>query len=581
MDLKKIITILCVSLFVGVLAFIGVWSVINFEDLKLAISGTQIYTREDVDNAYQDGYDKALENKTDYDVLLSDYREQISILTDEVSKLKYDLSVAEDSISSKLELIDSLNVQLTTKQNEINSLRNENSLNLVKISELEIDVAYLSSQIETLDKEVSLLRKQKNDYLESINYYKNFIDALETETSAYVTFIYNGKVVHMESISKGTCASYTPPTDTDYIQFDCWMVGETCVDDLSSYPIYTNTTFVAKLSISYEVEYYVEDSLYDTKIVLDGYSLPVINNPIKSGYSFLGWSIDGVSLVDEFYVVKNDIKLYAMFDALTWNVSYVDDSQVVNVEEVKTDNTPIGYTLSSTDRKVFKGWSIDGVNVIDVTTQIITQDVTFIAVYDYYYSVNYVVNGVTEKSVLMLEDSYISSYTPKSNENYKFLGWTLNGSDIVDVSTIQVTEDMELFAKIKIVKFTVSFNNDTATNLQTVLNHQVSPVNSFYSYRYDYDFSQYSIDDLSFSLNYNMLDDSGNVRYSVNTSSFEKDDYDIYRHNEYPISNTSTHYDISIEIYNGYVKFSVMFYGTVLDHYKMDFNVTLSFNVGV
>lgn len=579
MDVKKLITIICVSVLIGLFGFIGVWFFMNFDTVKLAISGTQIYTQEDLDSAYQDGYDNALENKNDYDTLIGDYREQIASLTDEVSKLKYNLSITEDTISQNESEIDNLNSQLVDKQNVINELKNTNSANSDTISELELEIAYLSSQIETLDKETALLRKQKNDYLESINYYKNFLDGLETETSAFVTFIYNGQVEQISSIAKGTYASFTPPADTEYIQFNYWMVGETRVDDLSTYPIYTNTTFVANLNVSYDVKYYVGDNLYTSEIVLDGYPLPTIEEPTKAGYTFLGWSLDGVSVLDdEYYVVENDITLYAIFEALTWNVSYMDDTQIVHMEEVQTDNNPTGYTLTSTDRKVFKGWSLDGTNVIDdITTQVITGDTTYIAVYEYYYSVNYVVNGSIEKSILIKSGEYASSYTPIANSDYDFLGWTIDGSTIVDETTIQVTEDIELIAKLRFNNFDITFTNSEAEQLQVSDNGTIG----FYSYKYYTDLSEYTISSSkqTFNIGLTLVIDSPTPTTitidELGTSSF---DYSMFSYNYYPnSSDTSTYYTFSIELYSGYVRFAVTFYNnTTLNDY--DYTLTLNMN---
>ena len=199
--MKKIVITICICLLVGLFGFIGVWTYINFEDLKLALSGTQIYTKDDVDNAYQDGYDKALDNKTDYDSLLSEYREDIASLTDEVSRLKYNLSQNEDTISKNQQDLIELNNQLEVTIAELNEAKASKEADTEKIAELELEVEYLSTSIENKQKEIALLTKQNSDYLKSIDYYKNFITTLETETSAVATFVYDGKVVHMEVLT--------------------------------------------------------------------------------------------------------------------------------------------------------------------------------------------------------------------------------------------------------------------------------------------------------------------------------------------------------------------------------------------
>lgn len=573
---KKIATIICSIIFVLLLGFGVTWSVINFNKVQDAMSGSELFTKQELEEYGNNMYKQGLEDKQSYLDLINEYRDTITSLNDEVSKLEYDIQVKDEKIASKNTEITLLNNQLTAKLNELSELQNSNSVNLETISELEIEVEYLTSKLEILNKEVIILTKQKNDYLESINYYKNFISTLETETSAVATFEYDGQVVHMEVLTKGSYASFTPPTDTDYLIFNYWMVGTTIVDDLSTYPINTNTTFVANLDKSYDVKYYVEEVEYTSKIVLEGDYLPVVSAPSKSGYTFLGWSLDGDTLIDEDYIVESNVNLYAIFGALSWDVSYIVNDEVVHVEEVKTDNTPIGYTLESTDKKVFLGWSLDGVNVIDETTQIIKSDISFVALFEYYYSVNYVVDGISEHSTLIKSGDCVISYTPKSNSNYTFLGWTIDGSTIVDITTLEVTEDIQIIAKLKYLTFELSFTNVTATLNQNTFNNGIG----FYSYRYNYDFSNYSSDDLSISLKY-VIHNSDNTDTTINISNLKYgDDYDWYYYNYYPTSSNDIHYDISVEVFNGYVKFAVMFYGdSISGQRNCNFDVTLTFSV--
>lgn len=577
--MKKIVITICICLLVGLFGFIGVWTYINFEDLKLALSGTQIYTKDDVDNAYQDGYDKALDNKTDYDSLLSEYREDIASLTDEVSRLKYNLSQNEDTISKNQQDLIALNNQLELTIAELNEAKASKEADTEKIAELELEVEYLSTSIESKQKEIALLTKQNSDYLKSIDYYKNFITTLETETSAVATFMYDGKVVHMEVLTKGSCATFNQPEDTEYLKFNYWMVNNEQVD-LASYPVNTNTTFVANIEKSYDVTYYVENELYDSKIVLDGNNLPTITEPTKTGYNFVGWSLDKVTILDSNYIVTNNIELYALFEAKTWNISYVANDDVVNTEKVKTDNSPIGYSIEDTDRQKFLGWSIDGSNIINIPEQIISADTTYIAVFEYYYSVNYVVDGRTEKSVLIKSGEFVTAYTPNSNQNYEFIGWTLDGATIVDITTIQVTADTNIIAKIRLINFDITFTNSTAECLQIKDVTQSDNI-GFYAYKYYTDLSNYDFDGQPFKIGLTLtIHDSTPIVININELYYSTTwDIHRYHYNYYPnSSDSSTHYDISFEVYENYIRFSCNYYNNLALNDK-PFTVTLNMSV--
>ena len=87
METKKVLSIIFSIIFLGAFAFVLSWGIINFNKVKEGISGTELYNQEDLNNAYQDGYDTALENKDEYDELISGYRDTITTLNDNISQL--------------------------------------------------------------------------------------------------------------------------------------------------------------------------------------------------------------------------------------------------------------------------------------------------------------------------------------------------------------------------------------------------------------------------------------------------------------------------------------------------------------
>ena len=93
METKKVLGIIFSILFIGAFAFVLSWGIINFNKVKDGMSGTGVYTKEDIDNAYEDGYNTALENKEKYDQLIYSYRDTITTLTDNVSQLNSQINV--------------------------------------------------------------------------------------------------------------------------------------------------------------------------------------------------------------------------------------------------------------------------------------------------------------------------------------------------------------------------------------------------------------------------------------------------------------------------------------------------------
>ena len=67
METKKVLTIVFSLLIVFAFGFVLTWGIINFNKVKDGMSGTELYTNEDIEKSYQDGYDTALKDKDEYD----------------------------------------------------------------------------------------------------------------------------------------------------------------------------------------------------------------------------------------------------------------------------------------------------------------------------------------------------------------------------------------------------------------------------------------------------------------------------------------------------------------------------------
>ena len=95
MSAKKIIAIVLSVVLLGVSAFSIAWGVINFNKVKDGLSGTGLYTQDDVQNAYEDGYGTALDNKQEYENLIAEYRDKLA----DYEIIKKELAVSKDNIN--------------------------------------------------------------------------------------------------------------------------------------------------------------------------------------------------------------------------------------------------------------------------------------------------------------------------------------------------------------------------------------------------------------------------------------------------------------------------------------------------
>ena len=72
---RKVLTIIFSILIVAAFAFVLTWGIINWSKVKEGMAGNGLYTQDDVQNAYEDGYNTALTDKEEYDNLINSYRD--------------------------------------------------------------------------------------------------------------------------------------------------------------------------------------------------------------------------------------------------------------------------------------------------------------------------------------------------------------------------------------------------------------------------------------------------------------------------------------------------------------------------
>lgn len=612
METRKVLTFVFSGVFI--LAFIGVlcWGVINFNKVKDSMSGSQLYNSEDLHKSYQDGYDTALKDKEEYEVLINSYRDTITNLNDTISSLNSQianlnsnnldyknqvqrLNEQKDLLNTQVEQlkanqvengaqIDSLNNQITSLNTEITSLNNiisnnENTINGLNsqieglntqilglnqtittneqtISDLRVTINELNNEIEELsgdmsknettirllnneidslneqidsinqinndylksitklNNEIEMLKSEKNDLIiennnyyntisslnnqvvnlqnvntqlentntlhlntisnlntqiaslnaqinditlqsqnnnstiaslnaqinelkDSVAYYENYIASLETGDQIVVTFEFDGSVYNIQMVTKGSKLSVTTPTSTDYVIFNSWEVGGETID-LESYEFNQNTKVVADVTYKYDAVFKVDNAIHNSQIIVENGVATLPANPVKAGYEFDGWSLDGVNVVNVANTqIKNNITFYAVFTKL-YNVSFVYEGVTKSTQVVRSGELADNISIDSTSYKVFNGWKVND-SIVNVTNYKIVADTTFVADITYKYDVVFKVDDNVYNSQIIAMNNYPSLPANPVKEGYAFDGWSINGVDIVNTSTISIS----------------------------------------------------------------------------------------------------------------------------------------------
>lgn len=531
----KVFTVI-ISILLFVVLGLGItWAVINADKVKAGMSGSALYTEEDLENAHQDGYNEALENEQEYLTLINEYRDTITNLTDTVSQLNLQIQTLttnnsnyekqietltnlktqnEATISSlnatieannttiasnnetissltaqveeleedkenNLSQINSLNTQITNLQAVNTQLENTNTSNLSTIATLNSQIQSLNSQISDLiysssnsTSIIANLNAQIDKLEDSIAYYESVISGLTTEGKVAVTFEFNGSVHNVQIVPAGSTISVTTPTSTDYVIFNYWTINGEQID-LSSYTFSTSTKVVANVTYKYDVKFMVDETTtHNAQIVTSGTCAVLPEEPTKIGYEFDGWSIDGVNVIENISTtpVTGSVTYNALFTKLH-TVTFMIENEVEDTQTIRNGEYATNVSIESTTYKVFNGWTLNGA-LVDISTQKIVADTTFIASFTYKYDVKFM-NGQTEvDSQIVTSGSFATLPASPTKEGYTFKGWSLiEGGEIVNnIESLAVTQNVTYYAVFEINTYTVTFmsNGSVYGEVQTI-----------------------------------------------------------------------------------------------------------------
>ena len=520
METKKIIGIIFSILFVGAFAFCLTWGIINFNKVKEGMSGTGVYTQNDLNNAYEDGYNTALSDKEGFEKLIDSYRDTITTQSDQISQLNSDIAVLNSSnkdyktqvsnltaqrenLQTQVDTLNSvksnneatvaeLNRQIDTLNNRVIALQGEKDQNATQIESLNSQIANLQSlntQLQTtnelnlktitgLNSQITSLTEQINDLnyqiqnnsssvtalnnkiaelQKSVSYYEQYIASLESGEQVIATFEFAGSVYNIQVVNKNDIVTVTTPTSTAYVIFNGWTVNGEAVD-LATYQITTNTKFVADVTYKYEVNFVVDEENYNNQIIVKNEMANVPADPTKAGYVFDGWTLDGKTVVDVAnYSIAQNTNFVAKFSKL-YSVIFKYEDTTISTQTIKNGNLANTVETTSTVYKVFNGWKVNNA-IVDITTYKITADTVFVADITYKYDVKFMVEGAEYNAQLIEKNAYATLPETPVKTNYRFVGWTINGTDAVDVNNIAITENTTFTAMFVLDKLNVTFKN--------------------------------------------------------------------------------------------------------------------------
>ena len=444
---------------------------------------------------------------------IKDYQAQITTLTEQKTEIEAQVETLNTIKTSNEATITELNgqiadlsaqivtlqaggaenqaqiAQLTSQVNNLQSLNEQlqanNELNVKTINGLNAQITSLNNQIADLTLQtqnnsavVSSLNAKIAELQKSVSYYEQYLGTLESGEQVVATFEYDGSVYNVQVVNKNSLLSVTTPESTAYKIFNGWTVNGDPID-LSTYRITANTKIIADVTYKYEVNFVVEDENYHNVLVLKDSVAPVPSAPTKAGYEFDGWTLDGNSVVDmSRYTITQNTTFTAKFTKLYSVIFKYEDTTLAN-NTVRSGSRATAPQTVSTAYKVFNGWKVGG-TMVNLDEYRISADTVFVADITYKYDVKFMADGKVHNSQIVEKHAKPTVPSNPTKTNYVFVGWSVDGTNTVDVSKYMIVGNTTFTAIFRVDKFTVTFKNGSTTvSTQEVTNGSYATVPTF------------------------------------------------------------------------------------------------------
>ena len=277
----KILIILFGVVFTGALGFTAYWTITNWDKVASGMSGANLYTQDDITKAYQDGYDTALKNKVEYENLIAEYLDELVTLNVQVGDLAARVNQLTQSDGNKAAEIAALTASINTKTARITELEN------------------------------------------AVNTLEMLLTAWENSNKYVVNFLVGGAVSSVQIVDPAISSYVNTPLQPygDFV-FVGWSLDGVNIINPTTILINAHTNFTAILN--YTATFKSDGVNYGTaQVVSFGGFASKPTDPTKADNNFVGWSVDGINLVDvTTYPITQNTIFGAVWVAKDWATVY-------------------------------------------------------------------------------------------------------------------------------------------------------------------------------------------------------------------------------------------------------------------
>ena len=188
----------------------------------------------------------------------------------------------------------------------------------------------------------------------------------------------------------------------------------------------------------YKISYFVDDALYHTDSIEHRDDIVLLEEPIKEGYAFSGWS----EVPDT--MPANDIIVSGAFTINKYLITFTVDGEVVASDSLVYGECIVVPEILEREGYTFMGWK-------DVAETVPASDMTYEGKYvANFYALTYVVDGEIVQVDTIAFGSPITLAEEPTREGYTFSGWS-------EVPETMPINDLIVSGTFTINKYLVTF----------------------------------------------------------------------------------------------------------------------------
>lgn len=451
-----------------IVAVVGILIYCYWPAITGTVNNNKYYTQEDVQKAYDDGYADGNKSESElttkyeyYKSLVDDYYVQVTTLNEEINKLSNDNASYSTQVKN-------LTTQKTNLQTQVDNLTSIKEANESTIADLNNQITNLQSQVKNLTNSSEDKSEQIGNLNTQISNLQNTVSQLQTTNKMNLDTI-----TSLNNQISSLNAQISEMTENSQNYTGKINALNSKISELQKSIAYYEA-YIAQLENAEQVvaTFEFDGSVYNIQIVNKGSKLSVVT-PTSTEYKiFNGWKVNGQAIDLNTFTITTNTKIVADI-TYKFDVKFKVENEIVSNQIIVKDNFASLPSNPTKDGYAFDGWSLNGVNVIsDIATKPVTENTTYIAVFTKLHTVTFVYENET-KSTQTIRNGELAKNVSITNTDYKvFNGWKVDNK-FVEVSSYAIYNDITFIADIT-YKYDVKFKVDDA-----IYNSQIVTKNEY------------------------------------------------------------------------------------------------------